>query len=114
MKSIYGLQDHYFIKLLKLMNLFFFVYIYIFMVGLWTLCIIQKHLLLCLLRLEFIVLSLFLILYFYLIIFNYELYFRIIYLSFRVCEGVLGLSVLISIIRSHGNDYLSSFNSLLC
>nr|YP_026126.1 NADH dehydrogenase subunit 4L [Philaenus spumarius]AAT39440.1 NADH dehydrogenase subunit 4L [Philaenus spumarius] len=93
---------------------FFIIYMYMYIIGLWTLCSIRKHILLCLLSLEFIVLSLFLMLYFYLVNFNYELYFSMIYLSFSVCEGVLGLSVLVAMVRSHGNDYLNSFNSLLC
>ena len=42
-------------------------------------------------------------------ILNYESYFRIIFLTFRVCEGALGLSILVSIIRTHGNDYFQSF-----
>ena len=33
---------------------------------------------------------------------------------FSVCEGSLGLSILVSIIRSHGNDYFQSYNVLQC
>lgn len=67
-----------------------------------------------LLRLEFIVLSLFFILFFYLNLNNYEIYFSIYFLRFSVCEGVLGLSILVSIIRTHGNDYFSNFSLLQC
>jgi hypothetical protein len=60
-------------------------------------------LLICLLREEFLVLSLFVIIYFYLCLFNYELYFVIFFfLVFSVCEGALGLSILVSIIRGFG------------
>jgi hypothetical protein len=33
------------------------------------------------------------------------IFFFIIFLTFIVCEGVLGLSILVSLIRTHGNDY---------
>ena len=74
----------------------------------------RKHLLIILLRLEFIVLRLFLILFMFLKLFNYEIYFVILFLIFIVCEGVLGLSILVSIIRTHGNNYFQSLNVLLC
>nr|ATF28626.1 NADH dehydrogenase subunit 4L [Peuceptyelus minutus] len=90
------------------------MYLYMYMIGLLTLCSSRKHMFLCLLSLEFIVLSMFLIIYFYLMMFSYEFYFGMIFLCFSVSEGVLGLSVLISLIRSHGNDYLSSFSMLMC
>lgn len=76
-----------------------------------TLCFVsnRKHLLSILLSLEFIVLILFFFIFIYLNIINYENYFSIIFLTFRVCEGALGLSILVSIIRTHGNDYFQSF-----
>jgi NADH-ubiquinone oxidoreductase chain 4L len=74
----------------------------------------RKHLLSILLRLEYIVLSLFYLLFIYLNILNYERYFRIVFITFSVCEGVLGLSILVSIIRIYGNDYFQSFNILQC
>nr|AZL35877.1 NADH dehydrogenase subunit 4L [Cosmoscarta exultans] len=94
--------------------LFLLIYMYMYIIGLLTLCLMRKHFLSCLLSLEFIILSLFMILYFYLISFNYEFYLVLIFLTFSVCEGVLGLSVLVSLIRSHGNDYLNSFSLVLC
>lgn len=68
---------------------------------------------LILLRLEFIILSLYVLLFIYLSIFNYEYYFSVIFLTFCVCERVLGLSILVSLIRTHGNDYFFSIN-ILC
>lgn len=73
-----------------------------------------KHLLLILLRLEFIVLSLFIFLIIYLNLFFIEQYFSLFYLVFSVCEGALGLSILVSLIRTHGNDYFQSFSILQC
>ncbi|CRL08764.1 ND4L [Clunio marinus] len=74
----------------------------------------RKHLLSMLLSLEFIVLSLFLMMYFFLNFYSSELYFSIMFLIFSVCEGVLGISILVSLIRSHGNDYFNSFSVLKC
>ena len=65
-------------------------------------------------RLEYIVLRIFLFIYLYLIFIEYEIFFTIVFLSFRVCEGVIGLSLLISIVRNYGNNYLQSLNFFLC
>nr|YP_009729989.1 NADH dehydrogenase subunit 4L [Oxya hainanensis]QHX99827.1 NADH dehydrogenase subunit 4L [Oxya hainanensis]QID03742.1 NADH dehydrogenase subunit 4L [Oxya hainanensis] len=74
----------------------------------------RKHLLMVLLSLEYIVLSLFLLIIVFLINFDYDYFFPIIFLVFSVCEGALGLSILVSMIRSHGNDFFSSFGLSLC
>ena len=70
----------------------------------------HKHLLIVLLRLEFIVLRIFFFLIIYLIILDYNIYILIVFLVFSVCEGALGLSILVSIIRTHGNDYFQRYN----
>nr|UEE94331.1 NADH dehydrogenase subunit 4L [Cucujus costatus] len=72
----------------------------------------RKHMLLMLLSLEFVVLSLYMNMYFYVGVTNYEYFFCMIFLTMSVCEGALGLSILVSIIRSYGNDYIMSFTSL--
>jgi NADH-ubiquinone oxidoreductase chain 4L len=74
----------------------------------------RKHLLATLLSLEFIVLSLYSLLFIYLLDLGFEIYFTIVFLTFAVCEGALGLSILVSIIRTHGNDYFQSFSVLQC
>nr|YP_010165341.1 NADH dehydrogenase subunit 4L [Drosophila busckii]QRN73913.1 NADH dehydrogenase subunit 4L [Drosophila busckii]QXG19172.1 NADH dehydrogenase subunit 4L [Drosophila busckii] len=70
----------------------------------------RKHLLSMLLSLEFIVLILFFIMFIYLNMMSYENYFSMMFLTFSVCEGALGLSILVSMIRTHGNDYFQSFS----
>nr|APX39240.1 NADH dehydrogenase subunit 4L [Hypocassida subferruginea] len=71
-----------------------------------------NHFLFILLSLEFIMLSIFLSLY-SLFTFNLmNIFFSMIYLTMAVCEGVLGLSVMVSIVRSSGNDNLLSLTSL--
>nr|YP_010598417.1 NADH dehydrogenase subunit 4L [Deroplatys truncata]UIX55361.1 NADH dehydrogenase subunit 4L [Deroplatys truncata] len=89
------------------------MFCFMFLCGLWVFSSGRKHLLVTLLSLEFIVLVLFIILYFYLMM-SGELYMTMIFLSFAVCEGVLGLSILVSMIRTHGNDYFNSFSLLQC
>nr|YP_009162041.1 NADH dehydrogenase subunit 4L [Apteroperla tikumana]AKS28891.1 NADH dehydrogenase subunit 4L [Apteroperla tikumana] len=85
-----------------------------FVCGAWVFSSKRKHLLLTLLSLEFIVLGLFLITFIYLNMMNYELFFSMVFLTFSVCEGALGLSILVSMIRTHGNDYFQSFSVLQC
>nr|YP_010704169.1 NADH dehydrogenase subunit 4L [Ptosima chinensis]WCO87662.1 NADH dehydrogenase subunit 4L [Ptosima chinensis] len=72
----------------------------------------RKHLLLMLLSLEFIVISL----YFYMMIMisfhSFEFFFSMVFLTMSVCESALGLAILVSMIRTHGNDYFQGFNLL--
>nr|YP_009441704.1 NADH dehydrogenase subunit 4L [Hydrochus carinatus]AOY39236.1 NADH dehydrogenase subunit 4L [Hydrochus carinatus] len=80
--------------------------------GILSFSLKRKHLLLMLLSLEFIVVSLYFNMFIYLSYFNYEYYFSMIFLTMSVCEGALGLSILVSLIRTHGNDYFQTFNVL--
>nr|AND96350.1 NADH deshydrogenase subunit 4L [Heteronitis castelnaui] len=80
--------------------------------GLFSFSIKRKHLLLMLLSLELIILSLFFNLFLYLNYMSYEYFFSMIFLTMSVCEGALGLSILVSLIRTHGNDYFQTFNVL--
>nr|ALO70852.1 NADH deshydrogenase subunit 4L [Phloeopora testacea] len=85
---------------------------FMYISGLLFFCMKRKHLLLMLLSLEFIILSLYFNMFIYLSDMNFEFYFSMIFLTMSVCEGVLGLSIMISMIRTHGNDYFQSFNML--
>lgn len=100
------------IKLYKLMSVFLFSGFFMFIVGLLVFSLRRKHLLLILIRLEFIVISVYFLLFIYFSDLGNDYFFRMIFLTFRVCEGVLGLSVLVSLIRTHGNDYFQSFRIL--
>lgn len=82
--------------------------------GIWVFCSKRKHLLVTLLSLEFIVLRLFLILFSILNMFEYEIYFSMVFLTFSVCEGALGLSILVSMVRTHGSDFFQVFRVLQC
>nr|YP_010582892.1 NADH dehydrogenase subunit 4L [Agnesiella rita]UFK32199.1 NADH dehydrogenase subunit 4L [Agnesiella kamala]UFK32212.1 NADH dehydrogenase subunit 4L [Agnesiella roxana]UGN61312.1 NADH dehydrogenase subunit 4L [Agnesiella rita] len=85
-----------------------FFCIYMFFMSMFCLILIRKHILLCLISLEFLVLSLLLMVLFYCLMFDYTFYLYLIMMTFYVCEGVLGLSILVYMIRCHGNDYLMS------
>uniref|UniRef100_A0AAU7E3A9 NADH-ubiquinone oxidoreductase chain 4L n=1 Tax=Unilepidotricha sp. 1 SJR-2024a TaxID=3158271 RepID=A0AAU7E3A9_9NEOP len=87
-------------------------FILMFIIGNMIFVSKYKHLLIVLLSLEFIVLSIF---FFFMVMFTfieYDMYMLMIFLVFSVCEGVLGLSVLILMIRTYGNDYFQMFNLL--
>nr|YP_009270294.1 NADH dehydrogenase subunit 4L [Anopheles albitarsis F Brochero et al., 2007]ADO79000.1 NADH dehydrogenase subunit 4L [Anopheles albitarsis F Brochero et al., 2007] len=96
------------------MYLLFILSMIMFIFGCLVFVSNRKHLLSTLLSLEFMVLSLFIFLFFYLNFMNYELYFSMFFLTFCVKEEVLGLSILVSMIRTHGNDYFQSFSILQC
>lgn len=89
-----------------------YIFTFIFISGLIVFSSKRKHLLLILLRLEFIVLSLYINIFYYFRINNFDFFFIMIFLTIRVCEGALGLSILIRIIRIHGNDYIISLTFL--
>nr|YP_009433962.1 NADH dehydrogenase subunit 4L [Prosopocoilus confucius]ANY60165.1 NADH dehydrogenase subunit 4L [Prosopocoilus confucius] len=86
--------------------------VFLYFMGLLSFCLNRKHMLLMLLSLEFIVVSLFLGLYVYLCVYSWEFYFLMVFLTISVCEGALGLSVLVLLMRTYGNDYMESFNLL--
>nr|QNJ60021.1 NADH dehydrogenase subunit 4L [Trimerotropis pallidipennis] len=86
-----------------------FTSLLIYVSGVYVFSSKRKHLLMVLLSLEYIVLSLFMLIIIYLVEYDYDYFFPIIFLVFSVCEGALGLSILVSMIRSHGNDFFNSF-----
>ncbi|UQU34988.1 NADH dehydrogenase subunit 4L (mitochondrion) [Schistocerca serialis cubense] len=91
-----------------------FTSLLIYFAGVYVFSSKRKHLLMVLLSLEYIVLSLFMLVIVFLIEFDYDYFFSCYFLVFSVCEGALGLSILVSMIRSHGNDFFNSFGLSLC
>nr|YP_010952628.1 NADH dehydrogenase subunit 4L [Sphinx ligustri]WMQ52974.1 NADH dehydrogenase subunit 4L [Sphinx ligustri] len=96
---------------MMIMNMWI-IFIIMFFIGNLIFISKNKHLLIILLSLEFMVLSIFFFLLMYLMMINYDMYMLMVFLVFSVCEGSLGLSILVSMIRTHGNDYFQSFNLL--
>nr|YP_010117775.1 NADH dehydrogenase subunit 4L [Diplonevra funebris]QPN53548.1 NADH dehydrogenase subunit 4L [Diplonevra funebris] len=87
---------------------------FMFLSGMYMFVSLRKYLLSMLLSLEFIMLSLFVYLYLYLMFNNYEVYLLMMFIIFMVCEGALGLSILVSMIRTYGNNNFQSINILKC
>nr|YP_010615446.1 NADH dehydrogenase subunit 4L [Dodona egeon]WAT94116.1 NADH dehydrogenase subunit 4L [Dodona egeon] len=92
-----------------MMNTYMIIFI-MFVIGNMIFVSKRKHLLIVLMSLEFIVLSIYFMLMLYLSMIDYNMYMLMIFLVLSVCEGALGLSILVSLIRTHGNDYFQSFN----
>nr|AII02342.1 NADH dehydrogenase subunit 4L [Tineola bisselliella] len=90
----------------------YMVFIIMFLIGNMIFVTKYKHLLIILLSLEFMVLSIFFFFLVMLSYISYDLYMLMGFLVFSVCEGVLGLSILVLMIRTYGNDYFQSFNLL--
>nr|WQM20557.1 NADH dehydrogenase subunit 4L [Eusarima sp.] len=87
-----------------------FMGILIFFSGLLSVFLVRKHFFLSVLSLEFLILSNFFFSYFFLEFYLYDFYFSILVLVLGVCEGVLGLSLIVYIYRKFSVDYLDSLN----
>nr|YP_009144412.1 NADH dehydrogenase subunit 4L [Papilio glaucus]AKJ25893.1 NADH dehydrogenase subunit 4L [Papilio glaucus] len=96
---------------MMVLNMWFIVML-MFILGNMIFISKHKHLLIVLLSLEFIVLSIFFMMLIFFSYIEYDMYMLMIFLLFSVCEGALGLSILVSMIRTHGNDYFQSFSML--
>nr|AGJ50514.1 NADH dehydrogenase subunit 4L [Austinograea alayseae] len=82
--------------------------------GLWSFISYNKHLLNSFLSLEFMMLGVFWLLSLQMSSVGSEIYFSLFFLTLAACEGALGLSLLVFVVRSHGNDRFSSFSVLEC
>nr|YP_010247238.1 NADH dehydrogenase subunit 4L [Gibbium aequinoctiale]ATN40786.1 NADH dehydrogenase subunit 4L [Gibbium aequinoctiale] len=83
-----------------------------FLVGMMIFSFNRKHLLLLLLSLEFLVICVYYNMVGMLSFYNFEFFFLMVFLTMAVCESALGLSILVSVVRTHGSDYFSVFNLL--
>jgi NADH:ubiquinone oxidoreductase subunit K len=82
--------------------------------GLVSFAFLRNHLVATLLRLEFASLSVYLLLFVTLASAPSELYIALVYLTLAACEGALGLSILVAVIKHKGNDYLNSPSLTQC
>nr|UBU96238.1 NADH dehydrogenase subunit 4L [Epicauta curvispina] len=94
------------------MMVYMYTALLMFFCGFMMFSLMRKHLLLVLLSIEFMVLALYLNTFLYMSLLGNDYFFSMIFLTFSVCEGALGLSLLVSMIRTHGNDYFLGFNLL--
>nr|AGS15343.1 NADH dehydrogenase subunit 4L [Cistopus chinensis] len=93
-----------------IMNNCLLVSMYMYMCGLIVLLFQWKHILNIMLGSEVLTLSVISLFIFCLMMVSLNLYLVIIVVVFGVCEATLGLSLLVSFIRLHGNDYVSSLS----
>nr|AEH21235.1 NADH dehydrogenase subunit 4L [Himacerus nodipes] len=94
------------------MYLFEMLLILMIFTSMYSFCSLHKHLLMTLLSLEMLVLVVYLMVFLFMSSYNCGGYFILMFLTFAVCEGCLGLSILVSLIRCHGNDNIMSMNIL--
>nr|AZZ89059.1 NADH dehydrogenase subunit 4L [Plectoderini sp. SX-2018] len=83
-----------------------FIYEFVFFSGLFGLVMVRKHFLLCLLSLEFLIVSIYMFSLIFFSMYIYDYYFLILFLVLGVCDGVLGLSLLVYLIRKTSSDYI--------
>nr|YP_086837.1 NADH dehydrogenase subunit 4L [Callinectes sapidus]AAR16552.1 NADH dehydrogenase subunit 4L [Callinectes sapidus]QCQ20626.1 NADH dehydrogenase subunit 4L [Callinectes sapidus]QCQ20639.1 NADH dehydrogenase subunit 4L [Callinectes sapidus]QCQ20652.1 NADH dehydrogenase subunit 4L [Callinectes sapidus]QCQ20665.1 NADH dehydrogenase subunit 4L [Callinectes sapidus] len=95
-------------------SVMFFVPSVMVFCGMWGFINYSKHMLNSLLSLEFMMLGVFWLLSTQLALVGSEIYFSLFFLTLAACEGALGLTMLILVVRSHGSDVFSSFNLLEC
>nr|YP_006234451.1 NADH dehydrogenase subunit 4L [Gammarus duebeni]AER12197.1 NADH dehydrogenase subunit 4L [Gammarus duebeni] len=82
--------------------------------GLFSFVMNYTHLLNSLLSLEFLALMIYWSLSMSVMNIGSDFFFALFFLVMAVCEGVLGLSLLISGAYSHGSDYMKTYSSLSC
>nr|YP_010990613.1 NADH dehydrogenase subunit 4L [Suva longipenna]WOW98940.1 NADH dehydrogenase subunit 4L [Suva longipenna] len=87
-----------------------FYIIFMFFFGILTLIMVRSHFLMCLLSIELLFIYLFFYSFFFFNFFFFDYYFCILFLVFGVCDGVIGLSLLVYLVRKTGNDYFSSLS----
>nr|UGS80369.1 NADH dehydrogenase subunit 4L [Kilauella sp. KispEL] len=91
----------------------FTMFMLIFFMGLYSFFLKSNHFLNMLLSLEFLSLIIFIVL-FLILYSSTEKFILMYYITFCVCEGALGLSLLVSLVRLVGNDYLNNLSFLKC
>nr|YP_010990548.1 NADH dehydrogenase subunit 4L [Zanna robusticephalica]WOW98862.1 NADH dehydrogenase subunit 4L [Zanna robusticephalica] len=90
--------------------MFCLMFILGFFFSLIGLMMVYKHFFMCLLLMEFFLLYLYFYMFFLFDMYCFDYFFMIVYLVFGVCDGVLGLSILVFLIRKSGNDFIDSLS----
>nr|QFQ01327.1 NADH dehydrogenase subunit 4L [Acanthephyra smithi] len=99
---------------MAILSVYYFFPIFSLFCGLWAFVGGRKHLLNTLLSLEYIMLSIFWFMVIMIVNLGGDSYFVLFFLTLAACEGALGLALLVSVVRTHGNDNFSSFSVLQC
>uniref|UniRef100_A0AB38ZHC2 NADH-ubiquinone oxidoreductase chain 4L n=1 Tax=Ledropsis sp. 1 XYW-2023a TaxID=3078463 RepID=A0AB38ZHC2_9HEMI len=88
-----------------------FVSMYIFLMSMTSLLMMRKHTLMALISLEFMMMSALMVIMMYCLMTKSSLYTFMFMMTLLVCEGVLGLSIMVNMIRCQGNDFMNSMFS---
>nr|AUR39867.1 NADH dehydrogenase subunit 4L [Agonita chinensis] len=94
------------------MKILFMLSLFMFVCGLIYYFISNKHFLHLLLSLEFMFLSLYFMFFLYLNFNMMNLFIMMIFLTMGVCEGVLGLCLMVQMIRTYSSDFLKMLSML--
>nr|AHX97819.1 NADH dehydrogenase subunit 4L [Paroligoneurus sp. QL-2014] len=82
----------------------------LFMLSALMFLISYKHILINLINMEFMIMNLIFNMFMNLMIMKTNMYFLSMFLTIAVCESVMGLSILVYLINSKGNDYFNLLN----
>lgn len=74
----------------------------------------KNHLFNNLVIIEYLTILILITFFIYIIRIKLEIYLIIYFVILRICERIIGLSILISLIRTHRNDYLKSLSIIKC
>nr|ASA39498.1 NADH dehydrogenase subunit 4L [Typhlatya sp. JR2016] len=99
---------------MSILSSFVMFSVLMFICGLVSFVGSRKHLLSTLLSLEYIMLSVFWLMGVTVANLGSDCYFILFFLTLAACEGALGLALLVSVVRTHGNDNFGSFSVLQC
>nr|CAG30061.1 NADH dehydrogenase subunit 4L [Mesobuthus gibbosus] len=95
-----------------MMNYFFSLSLFSFLISVMSLLSRFKHILSMLLSIEMIILSIFILMASTSYMKNSDGSSFLAFLCLAVCEGTLGLAILISLSRQYGNTFISTINFL--
>nr|YP_010688324.1 NADH dehydrogenase subunit 4L [Cheiloneurus elegans]WBR65752.1 NADH dehydrogenase subunit 4L [Cheiloneurus elegans] len=90
----------------------YYMYMFLVLINLFMFSFMYKFLMLTLISLEFLMLSVLMLLVFNFFIIEFE-NLLMYYLIFVVCESVLGLTLLLMMIRNKGNDSIKILSLML-
>nr|YP_010490496.1 NADH dehydrogenase subunit 4L [Paralepas cf. quadrata]UWM12982.1 NADH dehydrogenase subunit 4L [Paralepas cf. quadrata] len=96
------------------MNLFLALPLFLLVSGFWVFISKRKHLISMLISLEYLALTGFFLIMITSLFTGLEMYLGLLFLVVTVCEGSLGVSIMVNMVRSYGSDYSSSLMALKC
>nr|YP_011017364.1 NADH dehydrogenase subunit 4L [Amblyomma tigrinum]WQF69027.1 NADH dehydrogenase subunit 4L [Amblyomma tigrinum] len=86
--------------------------LFLYITGIFSLIFNRFHLIMILMSIEFMYMSLILIIFYYFVMFNILNIF--VFLITIVCEAALGLSLLVLTNNFYGNEMINSFDLIKC